>query len=128
MKEKLPLYIGIIGLIIFICIMSMMYSSVKFTIYWVIVPMILLVLANVLFRYLNNMLASIIMALAIVIAFHFMFHTWLFTSLLFVYLSCLMVTQYVIKNKKRSNLIMHTISTIYIMVSFFIVFKENLNL
>lgn len=128
MKEKLPLYIGIIGLIIFICIMSMMYSSVKFTIYWVIVPMILLVLANVLFRYLNDMLASIIMALAIVIAFHFMFHTWLFTSLLFVYLSCLMVTQYVIKNKKRSNLIMHTISTIYIMVSFFIVFKENLNL
>lgn len=49
-------------------------------------------------------------------------------SLLFVYLSCLMVTQYVIKNKKRSNFIMHTISTVYIMILFFIVFKENLNL
>lgn len=126
MKDKHSLYLTFIGLITFILIMTAIYSGIKTAMYVVFIPLILIVVFNFLFRYLQEVWASIIALIMIVIIVQVIFKVWLITIMLFFYLSVLIFANYVIKNKKWSSIIMNSISILYVIISFYIVLQKNL--
>lgn len=126
MQGKCSLYSTIIGLITFILIIVGIFSGMKTALYVLFVPLFLLIVINLLFRYLQEVLASIITALLIVITVHIIFKLWMVTILLFSYLSVVILANYAIKNKKWSSIVMHSVSILSVIILFYLVLQKNL--
>lgn len=126
MKGKYPLYSSIIVLIIFILTMVGVYSGVKTAFDMLFIPLVLIFVVYLLFRYLQETLASIMASILIVIVVQVIFKVWLITIMLLCYLCVLLFANYVIRNKKWSSILMNTISILYGIILFYIVLQRNL--
>lgn len=126
MKGKYPLYSTAIGLITFVLIMVGVYSGVKTAFYMLFIPLILILVVYLLFRYSPEIVASIVTSILIVIVVQLVFKVWLITIMLFCYLCVLLFASYVIKNKKWSSVSINTVSILYLIILFYIVLQKNL--
>lgn len=126
MKEKIPLYGTIAGVIIFVLTMIGIYGGVKVLFYSVLIPAIFLFVAYFSFKFLPQLWASILLAGLFVLGVHILFGLWSLTIIFFCYLYFLIFVNYVIKNEKWSSIAINVASILFMVILFFLVLKKNI--